>query len=99
MEKAVKHDKGKAKISMVTTELMEGISHAMEYGAKKYSKNNFKSGMEWSRVLDATYRHLNKFKDKVELDEESNLPHLYHAAACLNMLLYYYENKVGEDDR
>lgn len=95
----VKHDRGKAMLSLVNRECLNGIAKAMEYGLKKYGKNNYKQGMDWSRVIDAGLRHLNAWAAKIDNDEESNLNHLYHAGACINMLLYYVENNIGKDDR
>lgn len=96
---ALKHDNGKPKLSLVNRECLNGIAKAMEYGMLKYEKNNYKKGMEWSRVLDALLRHATAWGEKEELDPESALNHLYHAGACINMLLYYIENNVGKDDR
>ncbi len=95
----VKYDQGKPPVSMVPKELIYGAARAFEYGARKYQKSNFKKGMDWSRVTDALMRHTLEFSDKKDNDDESGLPHLYHMAACVGMLLYYYENKVGKDDR
>lgn len=95
----VKHDQGKPKLSLVNRETLNGIARAMEYGMAKYGKNNYKQGMDWSRVADAGLRHLNAWLAKEEVDHESGLNHLYHAGACINMLLYYIENNVGNDDR
>lgn len=98
-DQGVKHDQGKPKLSMVPTELLVGAARAFEFGATKYGRDNYKLGMDWTKVLDALERHTRAFVDKKDLDEESKLCHLYHAAACVGMLLYYYENKVGKDDR
>jgi hypothetical protein len=95
----VKHDEGKAPLSLLTKESLEAEAYAFEYGAKKYSKNNYKQGLEWSRVLDAAMRHVVAFSSGESIDNESGLNHLWHAKACLAMLIYYYENKVGTDDR
>ena len=95
----IKHDKGKAKLSLVNRETLVGIAKAMEYGALKYGKNNYKKGMEWTRVIDALLRHTYALSSGEDLDPESGLPHSYHMGACCNMLIYLMENKVGEDDR
>jgi hypothetical protein len=99
MSEGVKHDSGKPMLSLLTKESLIGEARAFEYGMKKYAKNNYKKGMAWSRVIDAALRHLIAFNEKEDFDPESKLNHLYHAKACLGMLIYYYENKVGKDDR
>lgn len=98
-KEAVKHDKGKAQLSLITRESLEYEAAAFEYGAKKYGRDNYKQGMNWTRVLDAALRHLTAFNAKEDLDHESLLNHLAHAKACVAMLIYYYENKIGTDDR
>lgn len=95
----IKHDEGKPQLSILTKESLEAEARAFQYGALKYDKNNYKKGMAWSRVLDAALRHLMAFNAKEDLDPESGLTHLAHSKACLAMLIYYYENKVGTDDR
>lgn len=95
----VKHDSGKPQLSLLSRESLEYEARAFEFGAKKYAKNNYKKGMDWSRVIDAALRHVTAFNAKEDFDSESNLNHLAHAKACIAMLIYYYENKVGNDDR
>ena len=95
----VKYDNGKPKLTLVNRETLNGIARAMEYGMAKYGRNNYKAGLDWTRVLDALLRHANAYAAKEDLDQESGLNHIYHVGACVNMLLYYIENNVGKDDR
>ena len=94
-----KFDKGKVPLSILTIESLTAEARAFEYGARKYDKNNYKKGMAWSRVLDSLMRHIMAFNSKEDFDTESTLNHLWHAKACLGMLIYYYERKLGTDDR
>lgn len=98
-QKALKHDNGKPKLSLVNRACLNGIARAMEYGMKKYAKNNYKKGMEWSRIVDALLRHITAWNEKEEIDAESQLNHLYHVGACVSMLIWYVENNIGTDDR
>lgn len=95
----VKFDQNKPDLSILTSESLNGEAAAFTYGANKYGKNNYKLGMDWSRVISASLRHIFAFNAKEDNDPESKLNHLYHAKACLAMLIYYYENKLGKDDR
>lgn len=97
--KALKYDTGKPQLSLVSYESLSGEARAMEYGLRKYSRNNYKQGMEWSRLLDASMRHITKYAGGTDIDSESGLNHLYHAKACLGMLIFYIENNLGVDDR
>jgi hypothetical protein len=94
-----KNDQGKPQLSLITRESLAAEARAFAYGAKKYDKNNYKKGMDWSRIIDALMRHTAAFNAKEDLDPESGLCHLDHMKACVAMLVYYHENKVGKDDR
>lgn len=95
----VKHDQDKPDLSMLPRSAKIGIARAFMYGAKKYGRNNYKAGMNWTRLIAAADRHLSAFADKENLDEESNLNHLFHLGACVMMLIEYYEKGLGTDDR
>ena len=97
--KAIKSDSEKVDLSLLPRNGKIGIAKAFMYGAKKYKRFNFLKGMEWSRVIAACDRHMTDFNSGIDLDEESNLNHLYHAGACIMMLIEYYERNVGTDDR
>ena len=75
------------------------VSKVMMFGANKYGDHNYKSGLAWTRLLDASLRHTYKFIDGIDNDHESNLSHLAHAAANNLMLLEYTIYELGEDDR
>lgn len=95
-----KYDSGKPKLSILTKESLVAEARAFEYGENKYKdRDNYKNGLAWTRVIDAALRHITEFNSKKDFDKESGLNHLWHAKACLAMLIYYYENKVGKDDR
>lgn len=95
----LKYSTGKPKMSLVSYESIAGEARALEDGLTKYSKNNYKLGLLWSEMLDAASRHLYKFSHGEDCAPDSKLNHLYHAKACLGILIYYYENKIGKDDR
>lgn len=95
----IKHDTGKPPLSLISYESLIGEARALEYGAGKYGKNNYKLGMDWSRLLDAAMRHISAFAHGESNDPESSLSHLFHAKASLGMLIYYVENELGKDDR
>ena len=97
--KGTKHDTGKPKLSYVPVEAIAGISRALEYGANKYGKGNFKSGMDHTRVIDALLRHTYAYVGGEDVDQESGLSHLDHAGACVAILAYYKSRNVGKDDR
>jgi hypothetical protein len=95
----VKHDHGKPDHTLVARELLDAAARAKGFGAEKYGRNNFLGGMKWTRILASASRHLHKFIDGIDHDEESGLNHLDHTAACIEMLLVYINRGLGEDDR
>lgn len=97
--KAIKHDQGKAELSILPVEGLKYEAAALTYGKGKYGKGNFKLGMEYSRLIDAALRHIYAYAGKEDLDNESNIHHLGHAKATLAMLIYMIEHNVGQDDR
>ena len=55
--------------------------------------------MQWSRVIDATLRHIHKFNKGEDNDVDSGLSHLAHARCNLAFLLDYTQNHPELDDR
>ena len=96
---AAKFDIGKERISLIPKDALLDIAKVLEFGAQKYGDHNWKKGIQWTRLIDAAMRHLIKFNDGQNLDEESDLNHLAHSCANLMFLLYYYNRSLGQDDR
>lgn len=75
------------------------IGKVAGFGAIKYARYNFAKGYRWSLSYDALQRHLMAFWGGENLDPESGLPHLAHAAwHCLTLLTFSLRGK-GTDDR
>jgi len=95
----VKHDAGKPRFSLVPAEARAELAKAFSHGAKKYPPNNFRAGADWSRYVDALYRHVNAWELREDIDSESGLNHLAHAGACIMILLTLQLKGLGKDDR
>lgn len=96
---AVKADESKRRIDLVPSSIINGLAKALGFGAEKYGEHNWRLGLKWSRAYAALQRHLADFWDGEDLDPESSLPHLYHAACNLAFLIEYFENYKHLDDR
>lgn len=94
-----KFDNGKAPISLVPFEFIEGVAEVLKFGAIKYNAYNWAEGFNWSRLMDAAYRHLGAFEKGEDLDDESGLSHLLHLACCVMFLYMHQKLKLGKDDR
>lgn len=97
--KAIKHDACKAPISMIPRSALEAEAQVMHFGAEKYGRDNWRKGMEWTRLIDAALRHITAFNEGEANDRESNLDHLAHARCCLAFLIEYAAKDLGSDDR
>lgn len=94
-----KLDTGKAPMALLSHTALMKISQVMEFGAKKYSADNWRFGMAWRRILSAAMRHIGAFSDGEDKDPETQLSHIAHAACCLMFLLEYEETHRDKDDR
>ena len=98
-DKGSKFDSGKPAITLIPKIAIENEAQVFSYGANKYGKNNWKLGLSYSRLLDASIRHILAFSSKENLDPESGISHLAHARAGLAMLEEFVKNGGGTDDR
>lgn len=96
---AVKHDAGKPEMSLIPRESMEGVAAVLSFGKRKYAAHNWRGGFAWSRLLDAALRHITSFNNGEDLDPESGLSHIDHAACCLAFLQAHIKSGLGKDDR
>lgn len=100
MSGANKHDTGKPPLELVPREMIEGAARAFAFGANKYGRGNWmKGGLTQGRLLGAVLRHLYAYAQRDDLDPESGLCHLDHAAASLGMLMGTVARDLGADDR
>jgi Domain of unknown function (DUF5664) len=97
--KGTKFDSEKPPLSIIPTDALVGMANAFNYGAKKYSRNNFRNGIEYTRLVDACMRHLSSWVEGESVDPESTLSHVDHAMASLAMLKFMEVNKPEMDDR
>lgn len=95
----------KTPIELIPPRMIEAVAEVLQHGAKKYNRNNWMAGMSWSTVYGGVQRHLNAFYAGEEIDPESGLPHLSHAACGIMFLLWYstgpqrHEHRAACDDR
>ena len=95
----VKSDAGKSRWSLIPWDALSGIVDVLEYGARKYSPNNWAQGADWNRYWDAMMRHLVAWQLGEKTDAETGRSHLLHAGACMLFLIAYEMRGIGKDDR
>ena len=68
------------------------LIRVMEYGEKKYGKDNWRKGQDIPSLCDCAMRHLTAFMDGEELDPESGVSHIGHIMANCMMIVYNMES-------
>lgn len=95
----IKFDTGKPRVSLLSSKFLLGMGQVMEFGQRKYAQNNWRNGIAVSRLLDAASRHLLKWTEGDDTDEESGQDHLFHAAIDLMMAWETARTRPSFDDR
>jgi hypothetical protein len=84
----VRFNKGKLQWGLVPWHALHPMLHVLDFGAKKYSKDQWKKGLPKREILESMMRHLAALMDGEENDPESGLPHVGHIQC--NALFYSY---------
>lgn len=97
--KALRFNEGKPQLSYVLSAryAVEGIAKVMEYGATKYDRDNWKAGLSAENCIDSLLRHLTKYLDGEEYDDESLCHHLDHVATNALFLAHHHNKRKPED--
>lgn len=100
---AVKADSGKTNWSLLPIESVEEILKVLEFGATKYDDWNWSTGngFSYTRVFNATMRHLWAWFRGEDNDPETGLSHWAHAGCNVLFMLHFIKNKerYNQDDR
>lgn len=96
---ATRHDQGKTDWSLLPIKAIELVLQVLMFGAKKYGRDNWKSGFHYRRCYNSCQRHLAAWIELEDNDKESGLPHLAHAVCSLLFLITYQYFGTGVDDR
>ncbi len=97
--KAERYNEGKIRHDLIPAWAINELAKVYTKGALKYAPNNWRKGMEWSKVLASLKRHLNAVEKGEDFDEETELYHIAHVAWNAITLLEYYKIYPQGDDR
>jgi len=92
-EKSIRHNTGKPKWSLLDYESLEPLVRVMEFGEKKYSRDNWKKGLDLQEILDSAYRHLNSLNSGEVHDKETGLMHAGHIMANMMFWIHHYNKQ------
>lgn len=83
-------DVGKLDLTLVPPALLEAVARVLEFGAKKYTRRSYDTVPDAEvRYYRALRRHLHAFESGEDLDPETELHHLIHAAANVAILVHF----------
>ncbi|MFA5168950.1 MAG: dATP/dGTP diphosphohydrolase domain-containing protein [Candidatus Omnitrophota bacterium] len=88
MTEGKKFDSGKLRWSLLPWREVREVVKVLEFGAVKYSLDNWKKVEPKSRYVDAMFRHLTAWASGEKLDSETGLSHLAHLICCALFLLW-----------
>ena len=94
-----KHDQDKPRTDLFDNVFFLGVSRVLGFGARKYTANNWRKGIQISRLLGASLRHIFAFMHGEDLDSESGECHLFHAGCCLMFAARMWQDRPDMDDR
>ncbi len=86
-------------LEMAPTGFLTDLGKLYEFGATKYSRDNWRRGYSWSLSYNALLRHLVATLNGEWLDPESGLPHIVHVAWHCATLHTFMAEGLGTDDR
>ena len=98
-EQGTKWDQGKPTITLIPSSVILGMARVMAMGATKYGRLNWTKGISYSRLMDATLRHLLAFQAQEDKDAESGESHLLHALVNIAFLVHFTNSRPDLDDR
>lgn len=94
-----KNDSGKSPMGLLPRYSLEQVAEVLGFGAGKYGKSNWRSGIAVQRNLDAALRHIYAANECEDCDPESGLPHLAHAVCDLLFVIETLRAHPECDDR
>jgi hypothetical protein len=98
MTHGLKYDSEKPRMDLLDANYLEGVAKVLTFGANKYAAHNWRKGINVSRLIAASYRHLGAINRGEDIDSESGLPHVYHLGCC-TMFLSEMLTRTEMDDR
>ena len=95
----LKYDLGKLPYNLLDRTALDAVAQVLAFGASKYSAEDWRGGIEYSRLIGAALRHVMAVSDGEDHDQETGLPHAAHAICCLMFLLWMMQHRPDLDDR
>lgn len=81
MSQADRYNNGKPQLSHIGLDCFTEAAKVMEYGAKKYARDNWRKGQPLEQLLDSLLRHVAALQSGEQVDPESGCHHIGHIQA------------------
>lgn len=94
-----KDDGGKLRFDLMPPDAFREVVRVLTMGALKYDDRNWELGMDYGRCEAALQRHFNQYAMGVDIDAESNMPHMAHVAVNALFILAMWLRGIGNDNR
>jgi len=98
-ELADRFNDGKLQWSMVDFKALEDMVRVLEFGAKKYSRDNWKKGLKTTEVVDSLLRHIYAYLNGEDIDPESGINHTGHIMCNAMFLSHMHLFRKDMDTR
>ncbi len=72
---------------MIPPSSTNALAEVLTFGARKYKPNNWRNCSDLSRYEAAMLRHIQKYREGEIHDQESGMPHLWHAMTNIAFLI------------
>lgn len=95
----LKYDDGKPRYDLLDKVFLDGVATVLGFGARKYAANNWRGGINFSRLIAAAGRHLAAISNGEDIDPESGLRHVDHLGCCVMFLSNMMATRPDLDDR
>ena len=95
---ALRYNKGKSQWSLVDFKSLEPMVEVLEFGARKYAKDNWKKGMPVSQVIESMLRHTFSLLSGETHDKESLIHHIGHIQCNAMFIAYILREKPEFND-
>lgn len=94
----IKHDQDKPMLNLIDPQAIEGLAAVLTFGAKKYAADNWRGGINNSRLIASLLRHLFAIMRGELVDPESGLPHIDHVGCNWMFLSNNLKNRPDLND-
>lgn len=98
-ELGIRENEGKPRWSLVPQSSLLPMVRVLEFGADKYTPNNWQKGLTINEICESLKRHLDSFMEGEDNDKESKISHIGHIQANALFLSWMMENRPDLDNR